>query len=64
MIRRVTIEDNEEYLRQKSTDVSFNDDDYKNDIEMWKNGKLDYSYNTALYRNIGLNILKEYYGSV
>lgn len=39
-------------------------ENYKNDIEMWKNGKLDYSYNTALYRNIGLNILKEYYGSV
>ena len=45
MIRRVTIEDNEEYLRQKSTDVSFNNDDYKNDIEMLK----EYCLNSECY---------------
>ncbi|MBR3161558.1 MAG: peptide deformylase [Bacilli bacterium] len=45
MIRRVTIEDNEEYLRQKSTDVSFNNDDYKNDIKMLR----EYCLNSECY---------------
>ena len=29
MIKRITIEDNEEYLRQVSTEIDFEKDDYK-----------------------------------
>ena len=33
MLKRITIEDNEKYLRQISSNVNFNNDDYKKEIE-------------------------------
>ncbi len=36
MIKRITIEDNEEYLRQVSTNVDFSNDNYKKTIEKLK----------------------------
>lgn len=45
MIRRVTIEDNENYLRQKSLDVDFNNDEYKKEIEILK----EYCLNSECY---------------
>lgn len=37
MIKRITIEDNEQYLRQISINVDFSNNDYKYDIETLKN---------------------------
>ena len=45
MINRITIEKNEEYLRQKSINVDFNNEDYKTDIEILKN----YCLNSECY---------------
>lgn len=45
MVKRITIEDNEKYLRQVSVDVDFNSDDIKKDIDIIR----EYSVNSELY---------------
>ena len=45
MVKRITIEDNEKYLRQVSVDVDFNSDDIKKDIDIIR----EFSVNSELY---------------
>ena len=45
MLKRITIEDNEEYLRQVSLNVNFNNNEYKNEIDILRK----YCLNSELY---------------
>lgn len=41
----------------------YDDEEYNYDISRWKQGTLDYTYSTAVYRIIALNMLKKIYSA-